>query len=133
MLKYTYVLGYYMAEGREKTLFEDLQAQLEGRTEALAELTERPPASMDRAEVVNQTRVTQGFLRELLQGVEEGLTGSGGVPLTAVARVPEEAAAPAAEDVEGSKPKKPSARSRGNGVRSRGALTATVARRRRGR
>jgi hypothetical protein len=68
------VLGFYMPEGPEKTLFEHLQEQLERSTEHLAELTEKPADRMERAEVVNFTRVTMQFLRNLLSGVEEGLT-----------------------------------------------------------
>ena len=73
-LKYTYVMGYYMKEGAEKRLFEHLQEHLEKSTEHLAELTEAPLEKMDRAQVLNYSSVTQRFLRNLLTGVEEGLT-----------------------------------------------------------
>ncbi len=77
VLKYTYVLGYYMkAETPERTLFEHMQEQLERSTEHLAELTEAPLDKMDRGEVVNFTRVTTQFLRNLLDGLEEGLTAA---------------------------------------------------------
>jgi ariadne-1 len=123
VLKYTYVMGFYMKEGAEKRLFEHLQVRgrwgegeregeggrcwfrwwprvshplsfslipispsllvsqehLEKNTEHLAELTEAPLEKMDRSEVVNFTRVTMQFLRNLLQGVEDGLTSPGGV------------------------------------------------------
>lgn len=74
VLKYTYVFGYYMRDGGEMRLFEHLQEQLERSTEHLAELTEAPLEKMDRGEVVNFTRVTSQFLKNLLGGLEEGLT-----------------------------------------------------------
>lgn len=74
-LKYTYAFGYYMRDGAEKSLFEHLQEQLERSTEHLAELTEKPVDKMDRGEVINFTRVTMQFLRNLITGVEDGLTG----------------------------------------------------------
>ncbi len=76
MLKYTYVLGYYMADGSEKRLFEHLQEKLERSTEHLAELTEAPLEKMERSEVVNFTRVTLQFLRHLIDGLDEGLTAA---------------------------------------------------------
>ncbi len=76
VLKYTYVLGYYMNDGSEKRLFEHLQEQLERSTEHLAELFEAPLEKMERAEVVNFTRVTLQFLRNLIDGLDEGLTTS---------------------------------------------------------
>jgi hypothetical protein len=53
------------------------QEHLEKNTEHLAELTEAPLEKMERSEVVNFTRVTMTFLRNLLQGVEDGLTTGG--------------------------------------------------------
>lgn len=84
VLKYTYAFGYYMKAGSEKRLFEHLQEHLERSTETLAELTEQPLTKMDRSQVVNFTRVTQKFLTQLLEGIDDGLTsgvtsGSGGV------------------------------------------------------
>ena len=76
MLKYTYVYGFYMPEGREKALFEDLQSRLEKSTEHVAELTEQPVDKLDRADVVNFTRVTLNFMRNLLDGIDEGLTAA---------------------------------------------------------
>lgn len=73
VLKYTYALGFYMREGPEKALFEHLQEQLERSTEHLAELTEAPLEKMERGEVVNFTRVTMQFLKNLLTGLEDGL------------------------------------------------------------
>jgi ariadne-1 len=74
ILKYTYVYGYYMSDGPGMRLFEHLQEQLECSTEHLAELTEAPLEKMLRAEVVNFTRVTTQFLKNILVGIEEGLT-----------------------------------------------------------
>jgi len=74
VLKFTYVFGYYMRDGAEMRLFEHLQEQLERSTEHLAELTEAPLEKMDRGEVTNFTRVTSQFLKNLLGGLEEGLT-----------------------------------------------------------
>jgi len=73
VLKHTYVFGYYMADGPEMRLFEHLQEQLERATEHLAELTEAPLEKMERTEVVNFTRVTTQFLKNLLEGLEIGL------------------------------------------------------------
>ena len=67
-----------MKEGGEKRLFEHLQEHLEQSTEQLAELTEAPLEKMDRSQVVNFTRVTMQFLKNLLNGVEDGLTGTAG-------------------------------------------------------
>jgi ariadne-1 len=75
-LKFTYVAGYYMQDGSEMRLFEHLQEQLERSTEHLAELTEAPLEKMERGEVVNFTRVTMQFLKNLLEGMEEGLTSA---------------------------------------------------------
>jgi ariadne-1 len=74
VLKYSYAFGYYMKDSREKRLFEHLQEMLEKNTEHLAELTEMPLSKMDRTDVVNYTRVTQRFMNQLLEGIEEGLT-----------------------------------------------------------
>ena len=75
MLKYTYVFAYYLDDGPEKTLFEYLQQQLESSTEHLSELSELPPLEkVDRAQVVNFSRITTQFMHNLLQGVANGLT-----------------------------------------------------------
>lgn len=74
VLKYTYVFGYYLPTGKEKNLFEYLQENLEKNTEHLTGLSEMPLDKMNRAEIVNYTRVTETFLKNLLTGVEDGLT-----------------------------------------------------------
>ena len=74
VLKYTYVFAYYLPQGKEKNLFEYLQENLEKNTEHLTELSETTLDLMDRAAVINYTRVTEQFLINLIAGVEEGLT-----------------------------------------------------------
>lgn len=75
VLKYTYVFAYYLEDGPEKTLFEYLQQQLESTTEHLSELSELPPLDkLDRAQIVNYTRITGQFMQNLLTGVQTGLT-----------------------------------------------------------
>jgi hypothetical protein len=75
VLKYTYVFAYYLPDGPEKTLFEYLQQQLESATEHLSELSELPPLDkLDRAQIVNYTRITGQFMQNLLHGVQTGLT-----------------------------------------------------------
>jgi ariadne-1 len=74
VLQFTYVFAYYLEDAHEKLLFEFLQQQLEQSTEKLSELSESPLEKIDRALVVNYTRVTQQFMCNLLNGVEEGLT-----------------------------------------------------------
>ena len=59
-----------------KELFEDLQEHLERMTETLSEMTELPLEKMDRTEIVNNTRVTERFHNNLIQGVEQGLDDS---------------------------------------------------------
>jgi len=69
------VFAYYLDDGPEKTLFEYLQQQLESSTEHLSELSELPPLEkVDRAQVVNFSRITTQFMHNLLQGVANGLT-----------------------------------------------------------
>lgn len=86
VLKYTYVLGYYMEDGAEKALFEHLQEMLEGSTEQLSELLEQDMDSVSREAVVNYTRVTSKFLAQLLDGLDEGLTDAGSLAVRARAK-----------------------------------------------
>jgi ariadne-1 len=76
VLKYTYVFGYYLSPGKEKNLFEYLQENLEKNTEHLTGLSEISLEKMNRSEIINYTRVTERFLRNLLSGVEDGLTAN---------------------------------------------------------
>jgi len=74
VLKNTYIHAYYLPDGPKKDLFEYLQDVLLCNTEKLSELTEKPLDKMDRAEVINFTRVTGNFLRSLLEQVDsEGI------------------------------------------------------------
>lgn len=78
LLKFTYVLGYYMRDfqQQERDLFEFLQQDLERNTEFLHEMTEQPVEAMDREEVINYTRVTKGFGEKMLAGIKSGLTSN---------------------------------------------------------
>lgn len=81
VLKYTYVFGYYLTEGTPtKRLFEHHQENLEKFTEHLSGLSELDLEELKgdkRAEIVNYTRVTECFLKNLLKSVEEGLDEGG--------------------------------------------------------
>jgi ariadne-1 len=76
VLKYTYILGYFLT-GAAKQLFEYHQEMLEKNTDLLSEYTERPPLEVDRAQVVNFTRITDKFLRDLLESMMDGGLGLG--------------------------------------------------------
>jgi ariadne-1 len=76
VLKYTYVFAYYMDSPEQKMQrerFEHHQEMLERFTESLSELSEKPLAEMDRTGVVNQTRVVDRFMKNILKYVEDGL------------------------------------------------------------
>jgi len=81
-LKYTYTFGYYLTSprakeredrGKHRELFENMQEDLERYTEVLSELTEQPVDRMDKESIINNTRVTESFLKNLLAGCDEGL------------------------------------------------------------
>jgi len=74
-LKYTYVFGFYLADGPEKNLFEYLQNDLERTTEKLSGLLEKMDESnaMDVKEITN---LASTKLHHLLSGVEEGFLGA---------------------------------------------------------
>lgn len=86
VLQWTYVFGYYLNDGPEKTLFEYLQENLEKDTETLHELVESPLDQFltdeatksdffqHRSNVTNYAAVTAKFRQNLLEGVENGLT-----------------------------------------------------------
>lgn len=83
VLKYTYVFGYYLPEGTaRKRLFEHHQENLEKFTEHLSWLSEQSLEEFKkeekRSEVVNYTRVTETFLKNLLKSVEDGLMDEDG-------------------------------------------------------
>lgn len=74
VLKYTYVYAYYLTadsnQAMRKERFEHHQEMLERFTENLSELSEKPLAEMDRTDVVNQTRVVDRFMKNILKYVD---------------------------------------------------------------
>lgn len=93
VLKHTYVLGYFLKERTaEKQLFEHHQEMLEKNTERLQEFTEKPVEQLNRADVVNLTRVNERFLDALLQNMSGGVVRmddatTGGSSATAAATI----------------------------------------------
>jgi len=80
VLKYTYTYAYYLTDkskSMQKERFEHHQEMLEKFTENLSELSEKPLAEMDRTDVVNQTRVVDRFIKNVLQYVDNGMEDSG--------------------------------------------------------
>jgi len=75
VLKYTYAFAYYMNPSAlmQKERFEHHQEMLERFTENLSELSEKPLGEMDRTDVVNQTRVVDRFMKNILKYVEDGM------------------------------------------------------------
>ena len=57
----------------QRERFEHHQEMLERFTEHLSELSEKPLNEMDRTQIVNQTRVVDRFMKNILQYVEEGM------------------------------------------------------------
>lgn len=77
-LKYTYVFGFYLEDGPEKQLFSFLQSDLETTTENLSHLLENL-IGKDPRQLKDLTHLANRKLRNLLEGIEEGLTsGVGG-------------------------------------------------------
>ena len=84
VLKYTYVLGYYLTDRTKedearKQLFEYHQDMLERNTENLHRLVDplANPLALtgdNRSQVVNLTRVTDTLLKNLLECMMEGET-----------------------------------------------------------
>jgi ariadne-1 len=73
ILKYTYVLGFFLVDGTPiKQLFEHHQEMLEKNTEMLHEYTEKSIELIDRTQVVNLTRVNEKFLAALLASMMNG-------------------------------------------------------------
>ena len=71
VLKYTYVLGYFLKDGtQEKSLFEHHQEMLEKHTEKLHYYTEMTLEDIDRTQVVNLTRVAEKFMASLLSSLQ---------------------------------------------------------------
>jgi hypothetical protein len=61
------------AQQMQKERFEYHQEMLERFTENLSELVEKPLNEIDRVMVVNQTRVVDRFMKNMLQYVEDGM------------------------------------------------------------
>lgn len=61
------------AQQMQKERFEYHQEMLERFTENLSELVEKPLNDIDRVMVVNQTRVVDRFMKNMLQYVEDGM------------------------------------------------------------
>jgi len=75
VLKYTYVFAYSLdpRHSMQRECFEYHQEMPERFTENLSELSEKPLAEMDRTDVVNQTRVVDRFVKNILKYVEDGM------------------------------------------------------------
>lgn len=75
VLKYTYVFAYYLDSvlNMQRDRFEHHQEMLERFTENLSELSEKPLPEMDRTDVVNQTRVVDRFMTNILKYVDDGM------------------------------------------------------------
>lgn len=75
VLKYTFVFAYYLdpRQNMQRERFEHHQEMLERFTENLSELSEKPLTEMDRTQVVNQTRVVDRFMKNVLKYVEDGM------------------------------------------------------------
>jgi len=73
VLKYTYAFAYYLKDVNKRTRFEYHQEMLERFTENLSELSEKPLPDMNRTEVVNQTRVVDRFMKNILKYVDDGM------------------------------------------------------------
>jgi len=73
VLKYTYAYAFYLIDDDKRRRFEFHQEMLERFTELLSELSEKPLQEMNRTEVVNQTRVVDRFMKNVLTSVEEGM------------------------------------------------------------
>ncbi|KAL7553867.1 hypothetical protein ACHAWF_017206 [Thalassiosira exigua] len=72
VLKYTYAYVFYLEDKDKRSRFEYHQEMLERFTENLSELSEKPLQEMNRTEVVNQTRVVDRFMKNVLKYVDEG-------------------------------------------------------------
>lgn len=73
VLKYTYAFAYYLQDKDKRSRFEFHQEMLEKFTESLSELSEKPLSEMNRTEVVNQTRVVDRFMTNILKYVDDGM------------------------------------------------------------
>lgn len=83
-LKFTYVFGFYLTspkadsqQSKHRDLFENMQEDLERYTEIVSELTEMPIEKLTTGDhkesIINNTRVVEKFLINLINGCDEGL------------------------------------------------------------
>ncbi|CAM9315029.1 unnamed protein product, partial [Ectocarpus fasciculatus] len=76
VLKYTYVLGYFLgSNAAHKELFEHHQAMLEKNTDLLSEYTEM--TDVDKPNVINFTGITRQFMTNLLSAMMDSSFSSG--------------------------------------------------------
>ena len=97
-LKFTYVFGFYLTSPQNKgdtkhrDLFENMQEDLERYTELVSELTEMPIEKMTMGDhkesIINNTRVVEKFLDNLIQGCDEGLDAIGSTGAAEMMEVP---------------------------------------------
>eukprot|EP01087_Luapelamoeba_hula_P000751 TRINITY_DN1054_c6_g1_i1.p1 TRINITY_DN1054_c6_g1~~TRINITY_DN1054_c6_g1_i1.p1 ORF type:complete len:867 (-),score=222.38 TRINITY_DN1054_c6_g1_i1:16-2616(-) len=74
ILKYTHVYGFYLPDGSKgKDFFEYLQANAEGITERLARMVMSPLGELDVPDFKNRIRVTNEYITNLVDALEEGL------------------------------------------------------------
>ncbi|KAK2962765.1 putative E3 ubiquitin-protein ligase dbl4 [Blattamonas nauphoetae] len=69
----SYILGFYLAPGVKKDLFEMQQQQLEASTERLSELTEKKVPDTNRQETLDFIGITSKFLHSMLEGMVDSL------------------------------------------------------------
>jgi ariadne-1 len=84
-LKFTYVFGFYLTSpkaleshtSKHRDLFENMQEDLERFTEVVSELTEMPIEKLTAGDlkesIINNTRVVEKFLSNMIAGCDEGL------------------------------------------------------------
>lgn len=67
LLRCSYVLGYYLRDGRQKDSFEFQQQFVENYTEGLAELTEKPvDGRFNREKIITYTHALNKFVKNIL-------------------------------------------------------------------
>jgi ariadne-1 len=64
---------YTTTNAMQRERFEHHQEMLERFTEALSEMSEKPIKEMNRTDMVNQTRVVDRFMKNILKYVEDGM------------------------------------------------------------
>eukprot|EP01061_Rhynchopus_euleeides_P014301 TRINITY_DN24823_c0_g1_i1.p1 TRINITY_DN24823_c0_g1~~TRINITY_DN24823_c0_g1_i1.p1 ORF type:complete len:555 (+),score=210.59 TRINITY_DN24823_c0_g1_i1:175-1839(+) len=81
-LKYSYIYAYHLRDGKEKSLFEYNQAQVEQSTESLSRMLEmknkNKPDAPDRNEIINQQVLVRRSLERLQQGIFDSEASTAG-------------------------------------------------------